>query len=268
MHAEPEMRLPGSVEDRPTAAAEQLIVADDDDDTSPARLVVMLPPADQADQADQADAADATGGNGQTGAPHEAEGADGSLQLDLPLEVGAADIRSEPGDMPSFVRKAERAARWRRPWVRAALASACLVAGLALAGQWMLAQRDLLAARSPALKPLLSTACTALGCQVRAPRALEALRVESSGVARVERSDLYRLSVALRNTRTHEVALPAIELALTDTQGRLIARRVLRAGELGARTGAVAGGAELTLQGTLQVGSGTVAGYTIELFYP
>jgi Protein of unknown function (DUF3426) len=191
-------------------------------------------------------------------------------QLALPPagDTAAADIRSDPGDTPSFVRQAEREARWRQPRVRAALALGCVAAGLLLAGQWMVAQRDLVAARSPGLKPMLAAACAVLGCEVRPPRSLEALRVESSGVVRVEKSDLYRLSVALRNLRPHEVALPAFELALTDTQGQLIARRVLRAGELGARVESLAAGAELTLQCTIQVAAGTVAGYTIELFYP
>lgn len=201
--------------------------------------------------------------------PAHATLGDDEQQLLLPLEADAAEeIRSDPVDTPSFVRQAEREARWRRPRVRAALALASVAAGVLLAGQWLVAQRDLVAARSPELKPLLSAACGLLGCEVQAPRALEALRVESSGVVRVDKSDLYRLNVALRNLRTHEVALPAFELALTDTQGRLIARRVVRAGELGARVGALAAGAELALQGTIQVASGTVAGYTIELFYP
>jgi len=190
-------------------------------------------------------------------------------QLELPLDAEpAADIRTDSSDTPSFVRAAERAARWRSPKVRAALAAGCAVAAVALAGQWLVAQRDLMAARTPALKPLLEGVCGALGCQVQPPRALEALRVESSGVVRADRADHYRVSVALRNTRGHEVALPAFELALTDTRGQLIARRVLRAAELGARSTAIAPGAELALQCTVQVGSGTVAGYTIELFYP
>jgi hypothetical protein len=193
----------------------------------------------------------------------------GTSPLDAALDSASpGDIRTEPGDTPSFVRAADRAARWRTPRVRAALAVASLVAAAALAAQWGIAQRDLVAARSPALKPLLASACATLGCTLHAPRAIEALRVESSGLVRVEKSDLYRLNVALRNLRTHDVALPALELALTDTQGQLIARRVLRAGELGVRSEALAGSAELTLQSTVQVSGSIVAGYTIELFYP
>lgn len=201
-------------------------------------------------------------------------------QVDLPLNEPAAslpgDLRADEDELPSFVRRAERAARWRRPWVRAALALASVLLGLTLAGQWVWAERDLVAARHPALRPALASACALLGCELRAPRLLEALRVESSGIARVDKSDLYRLTVALRNLRGHDVALPAFELALTDTQGQLIARRVLSAAELGARGAQLNGNAEMTLQNTLQVslgaaaggGAPVVAGYTIELFYP
>ena len=55
------------------------------------------------------------------------------------------------------------------------------------------------------------------------------------------------------------------QLAGLSSTGR---QRDHRAGELGARAGTLGSGAELTLQSTIQVGSGTVAGYTIELFYP
>ena len=103
---------------------------------------------------------------------------------------------------------------------------------------------------------------------VRGGFAIEALRVESSGVVRIEKGNLYRLTVALRNLERHEVALPAFELSLTDTRGQLIARRVVRAAEFGVRAESIGSSAELMLQATIQVGTGTVAGYTIELFYP
>jgi hypothetical protein len=156
--------------------------------------------------------------------------------------------------------------------VRAVLGAACVLAGAVLLLQALHAGRDWLWARYPGwqavMQPLLALTCGDEPCTLRPPRALDSLRVESSGLVRVERSDLYRLQVALRNQQRHEVALPAVELTLTDTQGQLIARRVLRAQELGARSAAVAGGGELTLQSLLRVTAPPVAGYTIELFYP
>lgn len=176
--------------------------------------------------------------------------------------------RTRPGELPSFVRRAQRAERWRHPGVRGALALGVLVTAAALAAQWLYVYRDHAAARWPGLKPLLSQACAAIGCRIQPVRAIDALAVDSSGLVRVENSELYRLGVTLRNQRDHEVALPAIDLALTDTRGQLIARRVLRASELGAAGPTVAAQGELALQATIRIASTPVAGYTIELFYP
>jgi Protein of unknown function (DUF3426) len=180
--------------------------------------------------------------------------------------------RGERRAKPSFVANAERAERWRRPWVRALLALV-LLAGLGgLAGQVAIEYRDLVAARWPALRPLLAAACEPLGCNVGPARVIENLAVESSGLVRVERSALYRLQVGLRNKSEIDVALPALDLTLTDTQGRLVARKVLRLPELGVTQATLAAGRELPIAATLQAqgeAAGTViAGYTIDLFYP
>lgn len=184
------------------------------------------------------------------------------------------DPRAEPDDRPppSFVRRAEQAARWRRPRVRLALGAGAGVAALALASQGVFAYRDLAATRWPALQPGLARACTALGCKLAAPRLIAGLAVQSSGLSRVENSNLYQLVVTLRNQADIALALPAIDLSLTDAQGRPVSRRVLSLAEFGAVPDRLAAGRELVLQATLEVAAPTVdesvAGYTIELFYP
>ncbi|MDE2370344.1 MAG: zinc-ribbon and DUF3426 domain-containing protein [Burkholderiales bacterium] len=179
-----------------------------------------------------------------------------------------AEPSVDPADRPSFVRRAERAERWRRPGVRAALALAALVLLLTLGAQATYVYRDAIAAREPALRPLLAAACQPLACSVGAVRAIEKMAVDSSGLVRVEKSNLYRLSVTLHNRDDIELLLPAIDLALTDSQGKLLARRVLTSAELGAPRQTLAAGRELALQATLQAATDPVAGYTVELFYP
>lgn len=172
---------------------------------------------------------------------------------------------------PSFVRRAERAQRWRQPRVRAALIGTGVIATLALLTQVAFEYRDLMAARFTATRPLLEQACAWAGCSVGAARSIEGFSVESSGLVRVERSNLYRLSVALRNRAAIELALPAVELALTDSQGKLLSRRVLRPSELGSAQNTIAAGRDLLLQATVQTtlaANEPVSGYTIELFYP
>jgi hypothetical protein len=188
------------------------------------------------------------------------------------------DPRAEPDDRPppSFVRRADLAARWRRPRVRLALGAGAGLAALALTAQVVFTYRDLAAARWPALQPVLAQACAALRCQLGAPRLLDGLAVQSSGLSRVEASDLYRLALTLRNQADIDLALPSIDLSLTDSQGRLVSRRVLPLAALAPPPGPapdrLGAGRELVLQATLQVtggpGSEPVAGYTIELFHP
>jgi predicted Zn finger-like uncharacterized protein len=182
--------------------------------------------------------------------------------------VAEPDWHAEPVVSPTFVRRAERAARWRRPGVRAGL-TALVAAGIALlAAQAGFAYRDLLAARWPASRPWLEQACTVAGCRIEAPKAIESLAVESSGLVRIENTAMYKLSVVLRNRAGLALALPSIDLTLTDSQGGVIARRVIGVGELDTRQSSVPAFAELPLQTTLSAGERTVSGYTIEIFYP
>jgi predicted Zn finger-like uncharacterized protein len=186
-----------------------------------------------------------------------------------PLPPPAFDVEPQrPAVAPEFVRRAERAARWRTPRVRAALAAVCGFGTLLLLAQAAYAWRDVAAARWPALAPALVAGCGVLGCTLEAPRAIDALAVESSGLVRVEGTPLFRLQVVLRNRAAWPLAVPAVDLALTDTQGALVARRVVRASELGVRQASVGAGAELALQGTLSATERPISGYTIEIFYP
>lgn len=184
------------------------------------------------------------------------------------LTQALTDPHAEADDRPSFVRRADRAQRWRQPRVRAALVAVALLGAAGLAGQLAHTWRDALAARYPATRPALEAACSALGCRVEAVRTIDKLAVESSGLVRVEKSSVYKLQVTLRNRSDIALAVPAFDLSLSDSAGKPLARRVLRAAELGVNMATLAGGRELALQATLQVATEPVAGYTIEIFYP
>ncbi len=179
-----------------------------------------------------------------------------------------ADADDKPPPQPSFVRAANRAARWRSAPVRGGMWLVGLLAAVALAAQLVFEYRDLVAARNPALRPLLEAACGWAGCSIGAARSINDVTVESSGLVRVEKSSVYRLSVALRNRAAIDLAMPALELSLTDGQGQLVARRVMQPAELGVNPATVPAGRELLVQATLQAATAPVAGYTLELFYP
>lgn len=248
---------PGAAGPEPKAAAEGRAggaLAPD----RPAGAAAMPVVDDSASRFFAPDSADTTALDNTANAPGLARGS--AAVINAPPPPGHAT--------PLFLRQAERAARWRRPRVRLALGLVFCLATLGLAAQLVHEYRDLVAARYAATRPALQQACAWLGCTVEAAHLIDSLVVESSGLVRVEKSDIYRLSVALRNRAALEVAIPALELSLTDNQGKLVSRRVLRASELGVKPTTLGAGRELALQATLQARTAPVAGYTIELFYP
>jgi hypothetical protein len=222
----------------------------------------------------------APGADPNNAAAADAYGPGFGTGADGPDWAGRADGNSAlaTAGLPSFVRNAQRAAWWQQPKVMLALAAACGGLLLTLGLQAAFEYRESLAARLEVTRPALEAGCRLLGCTVGAPRLLDAegVSVENSGLVRVEKTNTYKLSVALRNRATTAVAVPALELSLTDSQGKLMARRVLRASDFGVTQNTVPAGRELGLQATLLTAfSATtnpsqepVAGYTIELFYP
>jgi predicted Zn finger-like uncharacterized protein len=193
-----------------------------------------------------------------------------SDQFDVPLppptmtEVPAVDAAAV-----GFLNRAERSARWQQPGVRAALVAIATVLALLLAAQVAHQRRDDLAARWPQSLPLLAVLCEATGCRIGAPQRIEQLTVDASGLVRLDGpANIYRVSLTLRNHDGVGLALPQVELTLTDAQGEVSARRVLRARELGARQQVIAAGGELALQALVDGGNARWAGYSIEIFYP
>lgn len=183
----------------------------------------------------------------------------------LPAPRGPEAAPPIPSTSPTFVKQAERAARWQQPRIKAATWAAVVAALLTLAAQVAVEYRELVVARWGASRALVEALCA---CTIGAPRLIEALAVDSSGLLRVEGSSQYRFSVVLRNRAAMALAVPAIDLTLTDTQGRVIARRALAARELGAASTTIAAASELPLQATLSILERPVSGYTIEIFYP
>ena len=207
-------------------------------------------------------------------APNGAD-ATAAASVDVTTTAASADItttaaapEAEAPATPGFVREAERAERWQSPEMRALLGGAAvLLAGAALI-QGLRGFHAPLTTAWPQARTWVEPLCRLAGCQVEPRRRLDALSVDGSSLVQLDGSALTRLSLVLRNRDRAEVLLPAIELTLTDVQGTVVARKVFAAGELGAPEAAIAGGAELALQGVLDTGGLPVVGYTIELFYP
>lgn len=190
--------------------------------------------------------------------------------------VAAAALASAPVHIdadeaavtPSFMRSGQTGSPLDRPALRTGLLVAAIVLSLALVAQALVAWRDQVAAQVPALRPVINALCQGLNCRIAPLRRIDRLAVEASGLTRIEGAPLHRLSVTLRNRADTAVMAPALDLSITDTQGKLVARKVLQLADLGVTTTSIEAGAELPLQALLNTGERRVAGYTVELFYP
>lgn len=181
------------------------------------------------------------------------------------LPAGAAEDEPAP---PGFLRHAQRQARWQTPAVRATLGVGALGLLLLLAGQATHHFRDPIASRWPEAGALLSAWCGVAGCAIEAPKRIEDFSVESSTLNHAGAANTFKLAVTLRNRGRGALALPAIELSLTDATGQLVARRALMPRDFRVASPVLAAGAEAPLQLVLGAGSPRVTGYTVELFYP
>lgn len=190
----------------------------------------------------------------------------------------------------SFVLDAERKGFWKRPLVRGMLLGFSMVLAVLLGLQWVLQQKDSLAASEPRLDAALQALCGALGCRIQPPRHVESLVIDSSTFNKIA-ADAYRLSFVLKNTGSEPLEMPALELTLTDTQDQAVVRRVLLPAQFGVSAGILAARAEVAGVVSLRVvGEGgrtntpasasasvslppltnslRVAGYRVLAFYP
>ena len=188
---------------------------------------------------------------------------DSGMQL-----ADSALLQYEASEAPEFLRHGERAKRWHRPWVRGVLSSVVLSLLVALALQIAHHWRDEIAAGWRATRPLLAQWCQLASCTIEVPRRIEDIAVESTGFARIAGADQFRLSLVLRNRSALALAMPWVELSLTDASGSLLMRKALSPQEFQISNPVLEPASETPIQLLLAAGTPLVTGYTVEIFYP
>lgn len=180
-----------------------------------------------------------------------------------PSEQGSADV--------SFLRSFPAKARPQKLWVRTVLIVASLFLLPGLTFQFVLHERDRIATLFPQTKPLLETVCGYLNCSVSTLQQIDAIVVESSSFTRI-RNDNYRLNFVIKNTAPYPLAMPALELTLTDAQDQAVFRRVLSASEFNAGANALSAQSEwsgsVAINARSNGGAERIAGYRVMAFYP
>lgn len=213
-------------------------------------------------------------GDGEAGAPaadhvHLQDGADDTA--DVGDVEGAAPAQKEEKHpaVPEFMKQAQRKAWWNQPAVRFVMGMLVMLLPLALALQIVVQERNALAAWQPQWRPALENLCVALDCTLAPRQDIAAVVVADSHFAATGAPFAYQLELALHNRSGAAVAMPALEVTLTDSQEQVLVRKVLQPQDLGAPTelGPRAEWA-LKLPVTTQGLHLPVSGYRLTVFYP
>lgn len=186
------------------------------------------------------------------------------------MDSRAPSDADTPDAEPGFVRQARRRAFWSSPGVRVSLVLVVLLLAALLAGQWAIQQRHRLVAAQPALKPLIVQACGWLGCDLAPVRRIDAIVIDSAELVR-RLGNFHSFDLVLHNQSPLEVALPALELTLTDPNGLVISRRVFLPQDWPVEAVALSPGGRLSVSFRLSIALGEgvpTAGYRALVFYP
>jgi predicted Zn finger-like uncharacterized protein len=180
-------------------------------------------------------------------------------------------VASADPNQLSFMRQARRKALWQHVAVRLGLGAMSLVLLAVLALQVAYVERDRIAATEPLSRVPLEMMCEWLDCQVQPWRKIESVVIDSSAFSKVQ-GDVYRLNFTLKSTATVPLAVPALELTLTDMQDRTVLRRVVPTKEFNVSKPVLEPGSEMTVSLPLSVKSSLederISGYRLLAFYP
>lgn len=215
----------------------------------------------------------AEGNDERPGKNPEAVGAntgDSIWPKSLPGEVVDDEGLDAEPEEPTFVVRGRREAFWRSPAVRTALLLLAVALGALLGLQWASHERDQLAARYPAMEPYLKSLCAATGCSLAAPRRIDAVAIDSSTLTR-KLGQFYSFDLVVKNSDSMAVAMPALELSLTDSRDKEIARRVFLPEEMPGSPTVVPAHGTLSVNMRLSLAESdlsSMAGYRALVFYP
>ena len=175
-----------------------------------------------------------------------------------------------PEPEPGFVRQARRQAFWRTPGMRVALSLAALVLAALFAVQWAVHERDRLAAWRPGLQSLLQQVCAPLNCTLAPVRRIDAIVIDSTSLVN-RLGNFYSFDLVLKNTASLALAVPALELSITDIGGSVISRRIFLPTEWPDAPPVLPALGSVTVHFRLALSTGEatpMAGYNALIFYP
>jgi predicted Zn finger-like uncharacterized protein len=201
-----------------------------------------------------------------------------------PEQAEAEETRAEPSEVadetipapepvaPAFLR--EGGAQKKRTRSIFYLSGVILLAALLLA-QLAVAFRAEILVQFPQVRPALGQLCKVFRCTVNWPARGDLLAVVGSELQALPGTSAFELTAVVRNRGSMTLALPAIELTLSDTMNRTVARKVFSptdylAGESDPQARLLAGlepGADLTVRIAFEARGLNAAGFVVYPFY-
>lgn len=129
--------------------------------------------------------------------------------------------------------------------------------------------------RWPQWRPTLVQLCGVFGCNVGWPTRAELLAVVGTELQAIPGTDVLELTAVVRNRASFKVALPAIEVTLTDTTNRTLARKVfapvdylVSAGEPSSRIDdGLGAGSDYTIRVAFEARGVSAVGFVVYPFY-
>ena len=199
--------------------------------------------------------------------------------INTSTSVGLIPSKEENSTDLSFVRIAKNKAFWQRRNVITSLRAAGVVLAGLLFFQVVFSQRNHIAAANPTLKTTFESLCLAIGCRIEPFKNIDAFKIDSSSFQKSQQTpsdsgqgENFALKLTIKNNTELVVAMPAVELTLTDTNDKPVLRRVLLTKELGFSGDTLAANGDWTgAMAVIVTPSSTkaaITGYRILLFYP
>jgi Protein of unknown function (DUF3426) len=177
-----------------------------------------------------------------------------------------------PADEPEFIRAAQSTPP--RGFSIVFSGGALLLLLLAAAQLAVLFRSDVMV-QFPTARPALAQMCHVFGCKLDWPTQPDQLAVIGSELQSIAGTDVLELTAVIRNRAAYTQALPALEVTLSDTQNRPVARKVFSPADYLAAAGepstrideGLAAGADMTIRVFFEARGLQAAGFLVYPFY-
>lgn len=154
--------------------------------------------------------------------------------------------------------------------MRAMLMSGVLLLTVLWAMQWAMFERNRLVAWKPSLQPTFQAVCGWVGCALAPVQSIDDIVIDSTALVR-RLGNFYSFDLVLKNTSSLALAVPALELTLTDSADNVISRRVFLPRDMPGTPEVLTGGGSLSVSLRLSIAVGDsvpMSGYRALVFYP